>query len=279
MATRMMASRMSTLGELRFEPTAKRVRAMIGGTPIVDSTRAVLVWEPRRIVPSYAVPIEDVHADLQPSEGASGADSAELGFRHPDVAGPPVLPPNIPFSVHTTEGEALDVSVGGQTRAAAAFRIADPELDGYAILDFAGLDEWYEEDELIVSHPRDPFSRIDMRRSSRHVQIEDDGITLADSRRPLIVFETGLPMRYYLPRDDVRVALSPTATRTICAYKGEASHLSVEVGDRVIEDLAWTYQAPLRDAADLRDLICFYDEKVDLVVDGLRRERPVTPWS
>lgn len=191
----------------------------------------------------------------------------------------PVLTPEIPFQVHSTDGRALDLHTGTQTRPAVAFELSDRDLSGYVNLDFEGFDEWLEEDEKIVSHPRDPFARIDMRQSSRHVRIEVDGSVLAESDRPLIVFETGLPVRYYLPSEDLRATLHPTSTRTTCAYKGEASYWAAEVGDRLIEDLAWSYPAPLRDAADLVDLVCFFDEKTDLIVDGVTRERPVTPWS
>jgi len=279
MATNMMKAMMSDLGELRFQPTEKRVRARIEGTTVVDSTRAVLVWEPRRVVPSYAVPIEDVQTEVRRSAEQTGGASPDIGYRMPDLAQVPVLTPEIPFQVHSTEGHAMDVRTATVDRRAVAFELSDPDLKGYLNLDFDGFDEWLEEDEPIVSHPRDPFSRIDMRRSSRHVQIEADGTVLADSHRPLIVFETGLPVRYYLPREDVRTTLHPTPTRTTCAYKGEATYWSAEVGDRVIEDLAWSYPAPLRDAADLVDLVCFFDEKTDLSVDGVTRDRPVTPWS
>ena len=275
----MMTAMMSGLGELRFEPTAKRVRAMIDGSTVVDSSRAVLVWEPRRVVPSYAVPREDVRADLQPSEQQVDGAAEDTGYHMPDLARVPVLTPEIPFQVHSTEGRALDLRTAHQTRRAVAFELSDPDLDGHVNLDFDAFDEWLEEDEPIVSHPRDPFSRIDMRRSSRRIRVELDGAVLADSDRPLIVFKTGLPVRYYLPPDDVQATLRPTPKRTTCAYKGQASYWSVEVGDRVIEDLAWSYPAPLPDATALVDLVCFFDEKADLIVDGVKRERPVTPWS
>ncbi len=141
------------------------------------------------------------------------------------------------------------------------------------------MDAWYEEEERVFVHPRDPFHRVDTRRSARHVVVRVAGEVVAETSRPVMLFETGLPVRYYLPREDVRGTLRPTSTRTTCAYKGEANYWSAEIGDRVIEDLAWSYPAPLRDAGDLVDLICFFDEKVDLVVDGVRRDRPVTPWS
>jgi uncharacterized protein (DUF427 family) len=179
---------------LRYQPTPKRVRATLGGRAVADSTRAVLLWEPRRIVPSYAVPEEDVTGELlpaAPSEEAAAALDA-LGARR-------VLSPGH-FRTHTTEGEELTVRSPAGEREAAAFRLRDPDLEGYVELDFDAFDEWFEEDEPIVSHPRDPFHRIDVRRSSRSVVVEHDGTVLAESTRPRMLFETNLPARTYLPR-------------------------------------------------------------------------------
>jgi uncharacterized protein (DUF427 family) len=105
--------------------------------------------------------------------------------------------------------------------------------------------------------------------------VERDGQVLAESRQPVLVFETTLPMRTYLPRDDVRLdLLEPSPTRTACAYKGVASYLA-----RAGEDLAWSYEDPLPDAGELAGLVCFFDERVDVTLDGEKRPRPVTPWS
>lgn len=157
----------------------------------------------------------------------------------------------------------------------AASHSDDPDLAGYLILDFDAF-EWREEDEQIVAHPHDPFKRIDILASSRHIRIESEGRLLAESSRPLLLFETLLPVRYYLPRADVVVDLQPSDTVTYCAYKGRASYFSVPEGPA---DVAWTYRAPLREAEPVRDRIAFFDEKVDVTVDGRRHERPVTPWS
>src|SRR6516162_10867844 len=97
------------LGELRHEPTAKRIRAVVGGATVVDSTRAVLVWEPRRIVPSYAVPAADIHGELVPSTAPTTDGELADGSLLPDVFARPVLDPSVPFSAHTTAGEAVDV--------------------------------------------------------------------------------------------------------------------------------------------------------------------------
>jgi uncharacterized protein (DUF427 family) len=242
----------SQIGELRHEPTAKWVRALVDGRVVADSTRAVLVWEPRRVVPSYAVPAEDLTAELVPV-AAGGSD------------GHVILHPGIPFSRHSTSGEAFTIRAPGRDLEAAAFRPADPDLAGLVVLGFNAFDTWYEEDEIIRGHPRDPFHRVDVRRSSRHLRLELDGQVLADTRRPTLVFETRLSTRYYLPREDVQVELKPSDTRTICAYKGEASYWSIAGHD----DMVWGYEDPLPDAAGLAGLVAFYDEKVQVTVDGV----------
>lgn len=217
-------------GLLRHEPTERRVRATLGGETIVDSTRALFLWEPRRVTPSYAVPAEDIAGDLAPSPATNG-----------HVKG--VLHPGIPFAVHTAEGEP--VTVGGQM--GAGFRLADAELAGYVALDFAAFD-WLEEDERVFGHPRDPFHRVDVRRGSRPIRIEVGGEVIAETTDARLVFETQLPTRFYLPRQDIRAELRPTESSSYCPYKGEASYWSLEVGGRVLEDVARTYPEPLPDA-------------------------------
>ncbi len=277
MSTRLRDVLMHELGVLRHEPIEKRIRATLGGETVVDSTRALLVWEPRRVVPTYAVPVEDVRAEIAPAPAGEGADADALGMPAmgaPRLGDRVVLDPSVPFAVRSTEGEPLVVRVDG--READAFRAADPDLDGYVIVDFDGFDEWFEEDERNVGHPRDPFHRIDIVHGSRHVRVELDGEVLAESSAPYLLFEPPLPVRYYLAPEDVRTdLLRPSDTRTFCAYKGQASYLSY--GEAA--DLAWTYPAPLREAAEVTGRIAFFNERADVVVDGARLERPITPWS
>jgi uncharacterized protein (DUF427 family) len=142
------------------------------------------------------------------------------------------------------------------------------------VLDFAAFDDWYEEDERIAGHPRDPFHRVDVRRSARPVRIEVDGDVVAETTRARLLFETSLPLRFYLPREDVRVELHPNSRRTYCPYKGQASYWSVDVGGRRREDLGWTYEQPLPDVVAITGLVAFWDERVDVFLDGERRERP-----
>jgi uncharacterized protein (DUF427 family) len=264
MALRLREAFVRAREELRYEPTEKRVRAILGDHTIADSTAAMLVWEPRRVLPSYAVPAEDLHAELAPSTAPPPEGDADA----------PLLHGGHPFGIHSTAGEALDVTVGGDTRAGAAFKASDPDLAGCVVLDFHAFDRWYEEEDPILAHPRDPFHRVDVLHSSRHVRVELDGELLAESTRPIIVFETGLPPRYYLPREDVRRELQPIEKRTLCAYKGEASYLSLDVGGEQRGDLLWSYEHPLDGATPIAGRVSFFNEKVDIIVDGRRREEP-----
>jgi uncharacterized protein (DUF427 family) len=230
---------------IRRVPTERRVRA----DDVVDTTRALFVWEPRRIVPSYAVPLEDVRADVVPGGEAAG-----------EVEG--LLHPGIPFAVHSAPGEP--VLVGGR----AGFLLDD--LPGYVVLDFAAFDAWYEEDERIFGHPRDPFHRVDVRRSSRPLRIELDGEVLAETTSARMLFETSLPTRFYIPKDDVAVGLRPSARRSYCPYKGQASYWSSEAA----EDIAWSYEDPLPELVVITGLVAFWDERVDVILDGKTRSRP-----
>lgn len=149
-------------------------------------------------------------------------------------------------------------------------------VDDLVRLEFSAMDEWLEEDEPIYVHPRDPYKRVDVLASSRHVAVRLDGETIASSRQPRILFETSLPPRYYLPLPDVRMdLLRPSATTTSCPYKGTASYWSV--GEH--EDVVWMYRTPLPESQKIAGLVCFYNEKVDLYIDGEREERPETPFS
>jgi uncharacterized protein (DUF427 family) len=140
--------------------------------------------------------------------------------------------------------------------------------------------EWYEEDEQVFVHARDPYKRIDALRSSRRVEIRVGGEVVADSVRPLLLFETGLPTRYYLPFSDVRTAcLEASDTVTRCPYKGVARYWSVRAGGVLVPDAAWSYPDPIPENPKIRDLVCFYTEHVDLVVDGVAQDRTVSPWS
>jgi len=234
---------LGALGELRYEPIERRVR----GDDLVDSTQALLVWEPRRVVPSYAVPEGDILVPLTAGE----AIPAPAGMLHPGV----------PFAAHTAPGEPVSIAGRG------GFRLQ--ELRGYVALDFAAF-SWLEEDEPVRGHPRDPFSRIDVRRTARRVRIELGGEVLAETEDARLLFETGIHTRFYVPKRDVRGELVASDRRSYCPYKGEASYWSL--GGHA--DIAWSYEQPLEDGPPIQGLVAFWDERVDVFLDGVPRPRP-----
>jgi uncharacterized protein (DUF427 family) len=265
------------LPQLRHEPARRRVRATLSGEVVVDSSQAILVWEPQRIIPAYAVPREHINGELL-SAPAATAPAGRVGYQLPD--GQTVLDPSVPFAVHTADGEPLSLRAAGQTREGVAFRSTDPDLDGLVLLDFAGFDGWYEENDPVVGHPRDLLHRIDVLPSSRAVRIELDGVLLAESARARLLFEhPALPVRAYLPPEDIGVPLQPSPTRTRCPYKGEAAYWSLDSNGRTIHDLAWSYETPRDEAAPIRGLVSFFNERVDVILDGEPHTRPRTAWS
>lgn len=268
---------MGIFPQLRFEPTAKRIRASFGGTLVVDTARAWLVWEPRRVTPVFAVPEQDLLAQLAPP--AAPAPSVEEQAFAVRAGEPPTsLDPGTAFGRHTSAGEELDVVTAAATIPRAAFRPGDPDLAGYVVLDFAAFD-WLEDDEEIIGHPRDPFHRVDIRASSADVDVALDGVTLARTNGAQLLYETMLPVRYYIPPSDVRLDLmEESLKRTICPYKGMARYWSYP-GSGQGRNIAWSYDRRYRDAAQIHGLISFYNERVDLRVDGVLQPRPVSPWS
>jgi uncharacterized protein (DUF427 family) len=269
----------AALPELRAHPTVARVRAYAGGRAVVDSVRALVVWEPRRVVPCFAVPRADVDADLVPYDGPPAAEQA-VPIAVPTGDTTPVLDPRTPFTAHSCPGRAWTLRFDGRELPGAGFTPDDPDLADHVLLDWSAFEEWREEEEVVVGHPHDPFDRIDCRRSSRHVVITCDGTVLADTRRAVLLMETPLPLRFYVPAEDVdQRLLVPSTSHTVCAYKGTATYWSARVGGRELPDLVWTYREPLHDALPVKDLLGFFTERVDLRIDDEDVPRPVTPWS
>jgi uncharacterized protein (DUF427 family) len=252
------ATASKTRGSVRTERGAKRIRAYLGGELVADTTRPLLVWE-RPYYPTYYFPAEDVRADLlQPGD-------------------------EVAHSTSRGDGRTFTVRAGGREAPQAAVRYEESPLDELrdAIrLDWDAMDAWFEEDEQVFTHPRDPYTRVDILPSSRHVRVEVDGVTIAESAKPTLLFETGLPARFYLPKTHVRMdLLSATDSVTHCPYKGQAEWWSVRAGDEVHADLAWSYRTPLPESQKIAGLIAFYNEKVDLYVDGVLQERPATKFA
>jgi uncharacterized protein (DUF427 family) len=247
-----------TRGRVRIESGEKRVRAYLGAEVVVDTTRPVLVWEVP-YYPAYYFAAADVRTELLEFDG---------GVAHSQSRG---------------EGRTFTVRAGVKEARGAALRYEDSpiaELRDLIRLDWDAMDAWFEEDEEVFTHPRDPYTRVDILPSSRHVRVEVDGVTAAESASPRLLFETGLPVRYYLPKTHVRMdMLTPTDSESHCPYKGRAEWWSVRVGDSLHEDLAWSYRTPLPESQKIAGLVAFYNEKVDLYVDGVRQERPSTKFS
>jgi uncharacterized protein (DUF427 family) len=243
---------------VRVEPTAKRIRAYLGGEPVVDTIGANLVWEDRPY-PAYYVPVADVTVGaLQPT--ARTEESPERG-----------------------RARYFDVVSGGHVATDAAWSYPESPVEALrplVRLSWAAMDAWFEEDEEVFVHPRDPHARVDILASSRHVVVSLDGVRLAESRQPRILFETGLPARYYVPLTDVRLELlRPSDTVTMCPYKGTATYWSVQIGERLVPDLVWTYRTPVVESVKIAGLACFFNEHVDLTVEGVQQQRPVTLFS
>jgi uncharacterized protein (DUF427 family) len=248
---------MTVANEIRVEHGRKRVRALLAGELVADTTSPLLVWEVP-YYPTYYIPTADVRAKLIPY----GADVDEL----------------------LGEAEILSVEVpGGATAVGGARRYpASParQIHDAVRLDWGAMSEWLEEDEPVYTHPRDPHTRVDILASSRRVRIEIDGVTVADSTSPRILFETGLPPRYYLPLTDVRTdMLRSSDSVSHCPYKGTAAYWSVDSGTGVHKDVVWIYRTPLPESQKIAGLAAFYDERVDVFVDGVHQRQPHTKWS
>ncbi len=246
---------------LYVEDSPRRVRVVVAGETVADSTHAKLLHE-TGLMPVYYFPEQDVRDDLlEPTDRTT----------------------HCPF-----KGEASywTIRVGDDVRENAVWSYVEPldetpAIKGYKAFYFGAVDEWWEEAERIGVHPRDPYHRCDVVRSDRHVVVRVGGEVVADSNRPTLLFETGLPPRFYLPREDIRMAsLTPTDTVTECPYKGTTSqYWTVEAGGETLEDVAWAYDEPHAEVTGIEGLIAFYNEKVDLEVDGEPWARPHTKFS
>ncbi|HET6445358.1 MAG TPA: DUF427 domain-containing protein [candidate division Zixibacteria bacterium] len=179
----------------------------------------------------------------------------------------------------------FDVQVGDRIVEDGAWTYMDPpcnlaNLRGFYGFQWNKMDHWFEEEEEIFAHPRDPYHRVDILRSTRHFRVELDGIILAETKNPTILFETSLPPRFYIPMVDVQMGvLEKTSSETTCPYKGVASYWSLSVAGTIYRNMVWAYQEPFPESKKIKGLLCFFNEKVDLFVDGELQERPETPWS
>lgn len=252
---------MSIAELVRLEPNHRRVRAVVDGVVIADTIHSVYLFEVGHL-PVYYLPRADVRFDL---------------LEHTD---------------HTThcprkgDAEYWSIVVGDRRIENAVWGYPSP-IDGAPDLShlvafyWHRVDQWFEEDEEVFVHARDPYKRVDALRSSRHVEVCIDGQTVADTTRPVLLFETGLPTRYYIPKIDVCLdLLRPSSTITACPYKGTAAYFSVALrGGTVVEDIAWVYPTTVPQLPTIQNHVAFFDERVDVLVDGVLQGRPTTKWS
>ena len=243
---------------MRTERSDKWVRAFVDGTTVVDSRVPLLFYEETFPVPGYAFARDDVRTDLlRPAQGA---------------------PPREPFFFlpKGPVSDWFDLEVGARRIPHAAWTRDDPALKDLLVLSWQPglLDRWLEEDEEVAGHPRDPRKRVEALASTRHVTVALEGVVLADSSAPVLLFETDLPTRYYLPREDVRLDdLSPSTNRSHCPYKGEADRYWDAAAPAEAPNVAWSYTAPFPAVAKIAGRIAFYDELVDVTVDGVLQPR------
>jgi uncharacterized protein (DUF427 family) len=248
------------------EPVPRRVRGFLGNELVFDTTNARYVWE-IPYYPQYYIPLSDIDARFLVDENAEQTTRRGTARRH-------------------------GLRAGGLERRSTVRVYGSDAIDGVAgTAHFAwtALDAWYEEDEQVFVHPRSPYTRVDALRSHRRVRVSLDGVTLADTTSPVLVFETGLPTRYYIDRTDVDFRyLVPSDTQTACPYKGVTSgywSVRLEPGSdgaairHEHQDLAWAYDFPTRQLLPITGMVAFYNEKLDIEVDGHPLPRPRTHFS
>lgn len=248
---------MSDTTDVRIEPNPKWIRGVVGGTTLVDSRRARFVWE-HRYYPAWYFPADDIAGEMVDNGGT--VESSARG-----------------------EGTRFDLVAGGNTIADAGWRHPESpveELRDLVRFEWSAMGSWFEEDIEVFVHPRSPEVRVDALPSSRHVRVLVDGDVVADSTRATVLYETGLPPRYYLPKTDVRMdLLAPTGTESACPYKGWAEYWNVTVGETIHADIAWGYRTPLPESEAIAGLVCFYNEKVEIELDGRSVERRTSKFS
>ena len=246
---------------IAFEPSPRRVRVVFNAETVADTTRAMLMREAGH-TPVYYFPREDVRLDL------------------------------IERTDHRThcpyKGEAsyFSLKLGARAAGNALWSYEDPypemaAIKGTLAFYWDKVDAWFEEDDEIFGHPRDPFHRVDVVNGSRPVRVVLGGTTVAETNRARFLFETGFPVRYYLPADDVRMNLFESSqSRSVCPYKGNAVYFSARIGDRFFADVAWSYPEPVPECPKIKGHICFFNERVDAIyLDGKPVEKARTRWS
>ena len=251
----------TTDNPIRLEPNHRRVRAFVNGVAVADTIRSIYLFEPGHL-PVYYLPKQDVRFEL---------------LEHTDRGSHCPLKGDAEYWSIVVDDRRIENAVWSYP----VPLDGAPDLSAYVAFYWNKVDNWFEEDEEVFVHARDPYKRVDALCSSRHVEIRIHGETIADTTRPILLFETGLPTRYYIPKLDVRLdLLVPSTLNTACPYKGVASYFSVAVpGAKVVDDIVWVYPAPIPQIPSIANHLCFFNEHVDVIVDGELQERPKTKWS
>lgn len=251
----------SSPDQIKVESSPRRIRAFFGGVPVADSRKTLLMLEPGRL-PLYYFPASDVRTDL--------------------------LTPTGETTESPLKGRASfwSISVEGRSVEKVAWSYADlppgcPSIADHYAFYWSEMDAWFEEDEEMIGHAKDPYKRVDTLHSSCHVKVVAAGKTVAETRRPTLLFETGLQVRYYIPKLDVRFEyLAPSTTQTTCPYKGTTSeYWQMEITPGEVQDIAWSYRFPTPECSKIANLVCFFDERVEGIwVDGEPVQRPPDVW-
>src|SRR5579864_1404391 len=246
--------------DIIFERTPRRIRVEVNSVFVADSTHAMIKIETS--IPVYYLPLSDIRRDLL------------------------VPTDHTKFCPRKGRARFWSIKVDKHVAENAVWNYPEPLPDSPPIAPYAAfvwdrVNHWYEEDEEIFRHPRNPYKRVDAIRSSRRVQVILCGSVVADTNRAVFLFETGLPTRYYIPREDIRACtFEPSERQTRCPYKGVAAYHSVIIGKQRYPDLVWYYPDPIEECPKIAGLISFFNEKVDaILVDGEIMEKPSTPWS
>jgi uncharacterized protein (DUF427 family) len=246
---------------IAFERSPRRVRVMFNGETVADSTAAHLLFETRHL-PIYYFPRADVRTEL-----------LRATEHHT-------------YCPYKGTASYWSIAVGDRVSENAVWGYPEPfaevaAIEGYVAFYWDRADHWFEEDDEIFVHARDPYKRVDVVSSSRRVQVIVGGETVADTERARFLFETRLPTRYYIPQEDVRSdLLIPSEKVTACPYKGTANYYSVRIGEQVYPDIVWYYPEPIAECPKIKGHLCFFNEQVDeILLDGVAVPKPLTPWS
>ena len=245
----------------RLEDSRRRVRVVFADVTIADSKHVMHLHEFGRL-PVFYFPVTDVRMDLleesehhthSPLKGEASYWTLRVGDRIAEHAA-------WSYPQHLHEG---------------------PQIQDYVAFYWDLMDAWYEEEQQVYAHARDPYKRVDILPSSRHVRVVLGGVTIADTHHPLLLLETGLPIRYYIPEQDIHMEfLNPAETTSRCPYKGMATYWSASIGEKVFKDIVWSYREPLPESTPIAHYLCFYNERVDAIyVDDELMSIPKTIWS